>query len=202
LAEGLVRFGSSESLAVIEATHRAVLAARDRLSTSLRVGFAEGPIGGGLREGIGAQGLQVLAVEADGQRVVYLLFDANNMVAGLRDEILAAVREIVDDGEVLTTDNHSVNATMGGYNPIGTRTDRSALVAASRGLVENAVASLRPAETVAASGTVHGLRVFGHDNTVRLTSSVNATISILRPMAMLTFGLGLVVALALLFLVP
>lgn len=200
IAEGLVRFGSEESLAVIEATHKAVLAARDRLAASLRVGVAEGAVGG-LREGIGAQGLQVLVAEADGQRTAYLLFDGNNMVPGLRDEILAAVREVVDDGEVLTTDNHSVNANMGGYNPIGMRIDRSRIVAASREIVSRAVADLRPAESVAASGTVHGLRVFGHENTARLTTSVNATISILRPTAILTMGLALAVSLALLALV-
>jgi predicted neutral ceramidase superfamily lipid hydrolase len=51
---------------------------------------------------------------------------------------------------------------------------------------------------LAASGTVHGLRVFGHENTVRLTTSVNATVSVLRPTAILTVGLALAVSLALL----
>ena len=101
---------------------------------------------------------------------------------------------------MLTTDNHSVNATMGGYNPIGMRTDRQKLVATIRRLVEQALADLRPVESVAASGVVHGLRVLGHENTARLTTSVNATISILRPTAMLTFGLALAVSLMILVL--
>lgn len=197
VASGMVHFGSEESLAVIEATHKAVLLARERLAASLRVGLAEGPIGG-VREGIGAQGLQVLAVEADGERAAYLLFDGNNMVPGLRDEILAAVREVVDDAEVLTTDNHSVNATIGGYNPVGLHLDRARIVAASRELVARAFADLRPAESAAGSDTIHGLRVFGHENTARLTTSINATVSILRPTAMLTFGLAIALALALL----
>ena len=200
IAEGLIRFGSEESLAVIEATHRAVAAARDRLAASLRVGVAEGAIGGVL-EGIGAQGLQVLAVEADGQRAAYLLFDGNNMVPGLRDEIVAAVREFVDECEVLTTDNHSVNAGMGGYNPIGMRIDRARIVAAARDLLGKALADVRPVESVGTSGVVHGLRVFGHENTARLTSSVNATIAILRPTAILTMGIALAMSLALLALV-
>jgi putative membrane protein len=144
----------------------------------------------------------VLAVEADGQRVAYLLFDGNNMVAGLRDEILLAIRGIVDDGEVLTTDNHSVNARMGGYNPIGLYIDRERVVAAAKDRVREAVADLRLVESLAASGTVHGLRVFGHENTVRLTTSINATISVLRPTAILTLGLALAVALSLLVLYP
>lgn len=201
IAEGLVRFGSEESLAMIEATHKAVMAGRERLAASLRIGVAEGPVGG-LREGFGAQGLQVLAVEADGQRTAYLLFDGNNMVPGLRDEILAAVRELAEEGEVLTTDNHSVNASMGGYNPIGARIDRETVVSAARDLVGKALANLRPVESVAASGVVHGLRVFGHENTARLTASVNATISILRPTAVLTMGLALAVSLVLLAIVP
>jgi putative membrane protein len=163
------------------------------------VGYAQGAVGSP-REGIGAQGLQVLAVEADGQRAAYLLFDGNNMVPGLRDEILLAVRGTVDDAEVLTTDNHSVNARMGGYNPIGTHIDRERIVAASRQVVTAAVADLRAVETVSGSGLIHGLRVFGHENTVRLTTSVNATISVLRTTAGLTLGLALVGALVLMLL--
>jgi len=200
LAKGLVHFGTEESLQIIEATRRAVGSARERLAASLRVGIAEGAVGG-LAQGFGAQGLQVLAVEADGQRVAYVLIDGNNMVPGLRDEVLAAVKERVNEGEVLTTDNHSVNASMGGYNPVGMRVERAKVAAAVRQLVERALADLRPAESVAGGGTVHGLRVFGHENTARLTSSVNATISVLRPMAVLTFGFALAVALVLLALV-
>ena len=43
-----------------------------------------------------------------------------------------------------------------------------------------------------------GLRAFGHENTARLTTSVNATISILRPTAILTLGFASAVALVLL----
>ena len=201
IAEGAVRFGSEESLAVIEAAHRATRAARARPTMRLRVGLAEAPFGRP-RDGAGGQGLQVLAVEADGQRVAYLQFDGNNMVPGLRDEILAAVKGVVDDGEVLTTDNHSVNATMGGFNPVGMRLDRARIAALAADLVGKALADLRPVESAAASGVTHGLRVFGHENTARLTSSVNATISILRPTAILTMGLALAASLVLLVLVP
>jgi len=201
IAEGGVHFGSKESLQIVEATHKAVLAAQERMAASLRIGLAEDTIGRA-KDGIGAQGVQVLVAETDGQRAAYLLFDGNNMVRGLRDEILDAAKEFVDEGEVLTTDNHSVNATMEGYNPIGLRTPRADLIALSRRLVAKALADLRPVESVAASGTVHGLRVFGHENTARLTSSVNATIAILRPTAMLTFGFAVAASLVLLILVP
>jgi putative membrane protein len=194
---GMVRFGSEDSGHVIEATHKAVLLSRERLAASVRVGFAERSFAKA-REGIGAQGLQVLAVEADGRRVAYLLFDGNNMVPGVRDEILLAVRGVVSDAEVLTTDNHSVNARMGGYNPIGLHMDRERIVAVAKDVVRAAFEDLRPVESLAASGTLHGLRVFGHENTVRLTTSVNATISILRVTALLTFGFALAVSLTLL----
>ena len=201
LAEGMIRFGSEESLQIIQAAHKAVSVARERPATSIRIGVAERTVGS-VKDGFGAQGIQALVVDADGQRVAYLLFDGNNMVPGLRDEILATVKEVVDDGEVLTTDNHSVNATMGGYNPIGMRFDRRRLVSASREVVEEALSGLRPVESVARSDAVHGLRVFGHENTTRLTTSVNATISILRPTAALTLGLALAVSLVLLAVVP
>ena len=197
MASGVVRFGSEEAGHLIEATHKAVLAARGRLAASVRVGYAQTAVGTA-REGVGSQGLQVLAVEADGVRVAYLLFDGNNMVPGLRDEVLLSVRAIVDDAEVLTTDNHSVNARMGGYNPIGLYIERERVVSAAKQGVRAAVDDLRPVESLAASGTVHGLRVFGHENTVRLTTSVNATVSVLRPTAILTVGLALAVSLALL----
>ena len=81
------------------------------------------------------------------------------------------------------------------------RTDRQKLVATTRGLVEQPLADLRPVESGAVSGVVHGLRVFGYENTARLTTSVNATISILRPTAILTLRFALAVALVLLVLV-
>lgn len=199
LGDGMIHFGSEESGNMIEATHKAVLLARERPAASVRVGYADGPVGT-VREGIGAQGLQVLAVEADGARVAYLVFDGNNMVPGLRDEILLGVRGTVDDAEVLTTDNHSVNARMGGYNPIGLHVERDRVLRAARELVLRALEDLRHADSISGSDTVHGLRVFGHENTVRLTSSVNATISVLRPTAVLTMGLAIATSVVVLLL--
>lgn len=100
----------------------------------------------------------------------------------------------MDGGEVLTTDNHSVNTRMGSYNPVGLRVARAEFVAMSRRIVEQALANLQPVKSEAASGTVHGLRVFGHENTVRLTSSVDSTLKILRPTAILTLGSALAIS--------
>ena len=125
-------------------------------------------------------GTQALVVETDGQKVAYLLYDGNNMVPGLREKLLAASREFVDDAEILTSDNHSVNATMGGYNPVGWKTDHDLIVEKTKDALRAALGNLEDVEGGVKMGTIHGFRVFGHQSATRLATVVSSTLSTLR----------------------
>ena len=101
---------------------------------------------------------------------------------------------------MLTTDNHSVNVTLGGFNPVGLGVEHRVLVDATEAAVKEAIADLEPAEAGIASSHVDDLRVMGPESLTRLTTSVNATIAVLRPAFVATFLLALTASVLSLFL--
>ena len=113
-----------------------------------------------VRDGMGPGGIVAVVVRVGGQTTAYVTIDGNNMVVGLREKILAELKRIgVDDGEVLTTDTHVVGgrATVErGYHPVGEAMDVELLLNYIRGVVEEAMRRMEPAE---ASYLVKRLRV-------------------------------------------
>ncbi len=200
LGSGRVNFGSQESQDVLAAAQAALTQAREQVSEGLRIGFAERR-GYDLHEdGLGAMGIQALVLEAGGSRAAYVVYDGNNMVPGLREEILSALGSLVDAAEVLTTDNHSVNIRMGGYNPVGAKIGRPRLIADTRAVAQAALGDLEPVTVTAATGEVSDLLIFGHENASRLSSVINATMSTLRFGAALSIALGVALSLVMLLL--
>ena len=121
----------------------------------------------GLAEGMGPGGITVLVVEVGGQKAAYVIFDGNNMVSGLREKILSALQTIgVDEGEVFTTDTHSVNAVTlnaRGYHPIGEIMDQEKLIEYVKKAAHTALASLGPAKVGFRNVTVQNVKVIGQD---------------------------------------
>lgn len=143
----------------------------------VRVGVAQ--VTGFRREdGIGKQGVQALVVDAGGQRTAYVLWDGNNMLPEVAERIGEALAGLVDKCQVMSTDNHSVNLVAGGFNPIGHRLTPERVAEATRDAVREALDDLEPVDSGADRLTIPGLRVFGHDKTARLTSSVNTMVSL------------------------
>jgi putative membrane protein len=200
LGSGRVNFGSQESQDVLEACRKALERAKAQVGSGVRVGY-HGRSGYEIhRDGLGAMGIQALVVEAAGKRAAYVLYDGNNMLPGLREEILSSLEALVDEAEVLTTDNHSVNMTMGGYNPVGAKIPRSRLLEETKEVVRAAVADLEPVTVAAATGEVEDLLIFGHENASRLSSVINSTVSNLRMGAMMSIALGVALSVALLLI--
>ncbi len=202
VGSGLTHFGSRASHDVIEASRLAVQAAMSQRVGTIRVGVASKRYPGNPDNGLGPMGTQVLVVEAGNQKAAYILFDGNNMVCGLRENIIQAVRGIVDVAEVLTSDDHAVNMTMGGFNPVGMKMDHSEIVSTVRDLTQSAVEDLSPENSVFATDYIDDLRIFGPESSARLTTTVNLTIAVLRPALVMTLTLATVLSLLALILVP
>jgi len=119
----------------------------------------------GLKEGMGLGGITVVAIKVGGETTAYVTIDGNNMVSGLREEILATLREVgIADGEVLTTDTHSVNGvvlTERGYHPVGEAMDKVKLISYIRQAAMNALDDLEPAEVSWRIETVSGVKIIG-----------------------------------------
>jgi putative membrane protein len=95
----------------------------------------------------------------------------------VRARIRDAIQELVDEFEVMTTDNHSVNTVAGGYNPVGFRLEHERIAAVTRRVVEEAIADLEAVGVGMKTARIPGLRVLGHWNTMRLVSSVHTVVS-------------------------
>ncbi len=116
-------------------------------------------------DGIGPGGICILAIRANKQTCVYVTIDGNNMVSGLREKILEAIKRLgVDDGEVLTTDTHVVNAIVmneRGYNPVGEVIPHDKLINSISQGVREALSNLEPMCSSCQLGSVPNVRVIG-----------------------------------------
>jgi putative membrane protein len=176
---GCVFFGTKKADQLIHLTEQAAKSAQETKSEGSQAGYAQ-KTGYKTKMGIGNCGIQVLAVKSGDQITAYILFDSNNMVMGLRERIMASVASLVDESEILTTDNHAVNATIGGFNPVGLKMDSDTLVNDVVSLVKLAVNDLEEVEVGMITGTVKNVNVFGSDNIKRLSSIVNSTIASMK----------------------
>ena len=191
---GLTHFGSPESHEILQAVTQATKAALLSSRASLQIGYGRRSGFATPDQGIGARGIEALVIEAQDQRTAYVLFDGNNMVPGLRDAIRARISTLVQESEILTTDNHSVNLTMEGFNAVGAVLDHRVVLDESEAAVRDAAADLGPAQGAFVSADVPDLRIFGPHTASRLTTSINATIAVLRPALYLTISGAVAVA--------
>ncbi|AGB03419.1 DUF2070 family protein [Methanoregula formicica] len=160
-----------------------------------RIGVSQVTVPYTREQGFGDLGIQVMLVEADGQKTAYILIDGNNMAAGVREVILKEVRTLVDNAEVMTTDSHVVN-TITGKNPIGLNVQVEEFLPHIMQAVRVAIDDLTPAESAAATAHCEHIVVFGSNRISQLASTVNAMLVFVAPlslaMLLLAFLLSLV----------
>jgi len=152
-------------------------------------------------EGFGDLGVQVLVVDAGGQKTAYVLFDGNNMQTGTRDEIRKRLLHLVDECEVTTTDTHVVN-TVSGRNQVGLRVSVDTFYPLVEDAVKAALADAAPARTAGSTAWCHGIVVFGSQRISQIASTVNGMMGFLVPVAIIiVIGAFLTTAMAYFLLV-
>ena len=118
-----------------------------------------------LKDGMGPSGITTIVVEVGNQKAAYVVIDGNNMISGLREKILAALKSLgIAEGEVFTTDTHSVNAlTLNerGYHPLGEVIDHEKLIGYIKEALNAALTSLEPVKFGCRSVTIPKVRVIG-----------------------------------------
>ncbi|HYT01136.1 MAG TPA: DUF2070 family protein [Thermoplasmata archaeon] len=185
---GLTLFGSQRSHEIIEAAKAATEAALKSPKDKPRVGYAARRGFSSPDQGIGARGIDTLIVETGGQKTAYILFDGNNMIPGIRDAIRERVASLVQESEAMTTDNHSVNLTMDGFNAVGAVLDRETILSQAEATVRDAAGALEPVEAAAFAGEIPEFRIFGPQSASRLTTSISSTMAVLRPALYVTLS--------------
>ncbi len=200
--QGDISYGSPAAEKLLTDVKAAVAsaeaAARDgpiEVGVAVRGGYSIGA------DGIGPHGIRALAIRAAGRTSGLVLIDGNNLVIGDRDPIVRALSEVVDDAEVMTTDNHVVHEVDGGINPVGERYPRASLIREARAALAAAVADLGPSEVRFGSREIPSVRVLGPGYTARLLTSLGDTLSMFTHMFAATFLLLLTGSLAIALLV-
>jgi len=131
-----------------------------------------------LRDGMGLGGIVVFWLKVDEESFVYVVFDSNNMARGLREEILAALKEMgAADGETMTSDTHMVNGIVSarlGYYPLGAATDPRVVVDHVRRIADEAKRNMEPVEASMSSSEVE-VRTLGMSSLSHLMSFVLKT---------------------------
>lgn len=192
--EGYVHFGSEIANEIAFLTEEIVKTAKESELNEFRIGYAENKEFKE-NEGIGKQGIQVLIIENNNKKTAYILIDGNNLVIGLREKIISELKEI-ENAEILTTDNHYLNSAENSYNPIGLLVKEEKLIAKIKETVKNAIINLQNCEVGFNEGEIE-LFVHGEGNTVKLSSTINSSVGIMK----YVFVLSLISAIMLCFLV-
>lgn len=180
----------------------------DRIASLKRFPFEIGsatvkPEALGVKEGMGAGGITAIVVNVDGQKTAYVVIDGNNMISGLREKILSALRSMgINEGEVFTTDTHSVSAIVlskRGYHPIGEVIDHETLIGYIKKAVLAAMSALESVSTSCRNITVPKVRVIGEKRLETLSLLTDRVIQRARRVAVPMFALsGLVLMMLLL----
>jgi putative membrane protein len=151
---------TSEKIVGLEGAALASLeSATKRGSAPFKVGVARKILGQfTLKEGFGPAGITVIGIEVGEQAFAYIIIDGNNMVRGLREDILATAKDVgFEDAEVMTTDTHMVNGIVSaplGYHTVGEVVPRGALLNEILATCRQAMADLEPGEVGAISGQI------------------------------------------------
>ena len=161
-----------------------------------------------LMEGMGAGGITATVVQVGKQKTVYVVIDGNNMISGLREKILAALTSVgFDEGEVFTTDTHSVSALASGrsmrrgYHPVGEVMSHELLIGYVCDVAKKAESNLEPSKAGAVHLVVPQVRVIGEAHLQAMSSMVDKSIQKAKQMLLPIFGLeGLILILLLLLL--
>lgn len=147
-----------------------------------------------VEDGMGPGGITAVVVKVGSQKVVYIVLDGNNMVVGLREKILSALRSIgIDDGEVFTTDTHAVNAvtlTERGYHPLGEVISQEKLIDYVKNVTLTAISNMERARFGFCSLKISNVRVIGAELLEKLCLMVDQTIGMAKKIVMPIFAVS------------
>jgi putative membrane protein len=189
--------------------HDAAIEAMRRAAGTPRQPFSVGaarvvPIEWGLDDGLGPCGIAALAVRLEGgQTSSYIVVDGNNMLSGLREKILGAVRALgVDEAEVMTSDIHLVNAvgkTTRGYHPIGERIDDGQFIGYVVEAVEKALSRLGRSGARHAHTVIPGLTVLGSGGLSTLSDVLESGFGLFKKTGLTVMPMAYLLSVAVLY---
>lgn len=155
----------------------------------IKMGYAYNPLDEiPIKDGIGESGVKIMITEVDNQKMLYIVFDGNNMKQGFRSKIIEAVNKEypeIDMIEVMTTDTHLVNTISGGGVTVGTK-HQEVLLEKIIELIPKALDDLEPVEVASGTSRIN-LKTLGPDNSTELVTTITSIVSVTKLLAPLIF---------------
>ncbi len=87
----------------------------------------------------GPDGIKVAIFVHNNKKFGYVLLDGNNIKKGLRNKIREELKDLLDDVEVFSTDNHIVNYNILDLNPVGDKDNWEKIIEKVREAVKEAL---------------------------------------------------------------
>ncbi len=115
-------------------------------------------------EGLGRNGITALAMKIGKQKIAYISIDGNNMIKGLREEIIGELlKREFDEIEVTTTDTHIVTGLISGegYFPIGAAIPNDEIINSIIKITEDAFLKIKPLEIEVKEISIEKIKVLG-----------------------------------------
>lgn len=147
----------------------------------------------GLKDGMGAGGITVIAVQVGEQKTAYVVIDGNNVISGLREKMLSALNALgFNDSEVFTTDTHAVNALVlghRGYHPVGEVMNHNLLIDYVKQAASSAMARLVFSKSSSLTLVVPKVRVIGKARIEGLSTLVDQALQKAKRIVLPIYGL-------------
>jgi putative membrane protein len=183
---------------IIVVSEKAIKKALEEEKRSFKVGVAKiQPTEFSLKEGFGPAGIVVITVVVDEQKVAYVIIDGNNMISGLRENVLKELSDIVSDGEIMTTDTHIVNAIIPidrGYYTVGEAVDEKKLIFYIREGVSKGLKNLDYTTTAYQIVEVQDIKSLGEE-VLNISTLVDVTYQFLKRLTPIIYIPSLAIAL-------
>jgi len=172
-----VHLGDSISMEISDLVRG--LAGKEAHLKPFTMGFGSARAKGSIN-GIGPKGVESIIIKNDDGTTGLILFDGNNMVPELRVQLIEEAEKHLDRVVIMTADNHVVNATFGGYNPVGMNCTFESLSPVMRESIDHALDDIGETKVAIKSGMIEKINILGFGNTTRLVATINSTVAVIK----------------------
>jgi len=109
----------------------------------IKMGYSQRTFEGG---SVGPDGIKLVVFEYKAKKIAYILVDGNNIKRGFRNKVRKSLRDMIDDVEIFSTDNHIVNYDILDLNPFGSKDSWDDLIRIIREAIKEAMENLEYVE--------------------------------------------------------
>ena len=167
----------------------------------IKMGYAYNPLDEiPIKDGIGESGVKIMITEVDNQKMLYIVFDGNNMQTGFREKLFEAVYNEypdIDMIETMTTDTHMVNTISGGGLTVGYK-HSDEIIQSVLELIPEALNDMEEVSVASATARVN-IKTLGPNNSTELVTTISSVVSVSKLLAPLVFIIAAIITILWIF---